>query len=442
MRGAASLAAGTLLWGIAVSPAAADQARDSQWALKSFEAETKVWPISQGEGIVVAVVDGGVSPDHQDMIDQVLPGADFSGGKTDGRDDKTGHGTGMASLIAARGHGPQAGVMGLAPKAKILPVKIRTNDESPDLQQSDIALAVRFAVDHGAKVINMSIGGFSRFDSQARAAISYAVSKDVVLVAATGNSGDKSGSVEYPAAFPGVVAAAAIDEYGKAWERSTFGPETTLAAPGVEVYQATAKSASSYGIGRGTSDATAYVSATAALIRSKYPNLSAGQVINRMIKSAAPPSDGSAVPDAHYGYGIVDPAKALAANPAVDSGPRENPLLKRVESQGAPPDAAPESTDEASEAPPGVPSAGVKGNPGITYTLIGAGVLFGLVLVAVCVSLVVRGRRKQREAAAVPGGTGYPYPVPPPPGQPGQQGYGYAPPPQQPPAPPTGNPYQ
>ncbi|MFB7617682.1 S8 family serine peptidase [Kitasatospora sp. NPDC056181] len=377
-------------------------------------------------------MDGGVEGDHQDLVGQVLSGADFSGEKTDGRTDRNGHGTGMASLIAGTGHGPQAGVMGLAPKAKILPIKIRSDGESAGLEQSDIALAVRFAVDHGAKVVNISLGGYARLDSEARDAIKYAVAKDVVLVASTGNSGNRALPVEYPAAFPGVVAVAAVDEQGEVWEKSTFGPETTIAAPGVEVYRATATSTSSYGIGDGTSDATAYVSATAALIRSKYPTLSAGQVINRMIKSATPPSDGSAVPDAHYGYGIIDPAKALAPNPAVDGGPKENPLLSRAESQGAP---------DAGEAPPGVPSAGAKGNPGITYTLIGAGVLFGLVLVAVCVSLVVRGRRKRREAAAEPGGTGYPYPVPPPPGPPGQQGYGYAPP-QQPPAPPTGNPYQ
>ncbi|WP_405359976.1 type VII secretion-associated serine protease mycosin [Kitasatospora sp. NBC_00085] len=420
------------------SPAAADSIRDSQWPLKKYEAEARIWPVSQGDGIVVAVVDSGVKEDHQDLVGQVLPGVDFSGGKTDGRVDTDGHGTAMASLIAGVGHGSQSGIMGLAPKAKILPIKIRDNWAAPELEQSDIAMAVRFAVDHGAKVVNMSVGGSLRFDSEARAAVKYAVSKDVVLVAATGNSGDKGRPVEYPAAFPGVVAVAAVDEQGKVWEKSTFGPETTLAAPGVEVYHAAAKSTSAYGIGQGTSGATAYVSATAALIRSKYPSLSAGQVINRMIKSATPPPDGSSVPNAHYGYGTVSPAKALEPNPAVDGGPKENPLLGRAESQGAPDDGA----EDPSGVPPAVPAAAAEGNQGITYTLIGAGVLFGLVLVAVCVLVVVRGRRQRRSAVAVPGAAGYPYPVPPPAGPPGQQGYGHAPPPQQPPVPPTGNPYQ
>ncbi|MFI8085074.1 type VII secretion-associated serine protease mycosin [Kitasatospora sp. NPDC086009] len=365
----------------------------------------KIWPISQGDGIVVAVVDSGVKDDHQDLTGQVLPGADFSGGTTDGRVDTNGHGTGMASLIAGVGHGSQAGIEGLAPKSKILPIKVRSDGESPELQQSDIALAIRFAADHGAKVINMSVG-FARLDSQARSAVDYAASKDVVLVAATGNSGDKGTPVEYPAAFPGVVAVAAVDEQGKVWEKSTFGPETTLAAPGVEVYHATAKSVSAYGVGQGTSDATAYVSATAALIRSKYPGLSAGQVINRMIKSATAPGDGSAVPNAHYGYGIVDPAKALEANPAVDGGPRANPLLGRAESQGAPPDSGAVPGDGASGPPMAAPVAGAGGNAGVTYTLLGAGGLLVLVVAGVAAGLAARARKRRRAVAASP----YPYP--------------------------------
>ncbi|MFI6846952.1 type VII secretion-associated serine protease mycosin [Kitasatospora sp. NPDC050467] len=423
---------------MASSPAAADQIRDSQWSLKTFEAETKVWPVSQGDGVVVAVVDGGVNQDHQDLVGQVLPGADFSGGTSDGRFDADGHGTAMAGLIAGTGHGSQAGIKGLAPKAKILPVKLTSKDGQWGDQGPDFARAIKFAADHGAKVINISLGGYFRISQEARDAIKYAVSKDIVIVASAGNSGNKSLPVEYPAAFPGVMAVAAVDQQGRAWEKSTFGPEITIAGPGVDIYQATAKSMSSYGVGNGTSDATAYVSATAALIRSKYPSLSAGQVINRMIKSATPPPDGSSVPNAHYGYGTVSPAKALEPNPAVDGGPKENPLLGRAESQGAPDDGA----EDPSGVPPAVPAAAAEGNQGITYTLIGAGVLFGLVLVAVCVLVVVRGRRQRRSAVAVPGAAGYPYPVPPPAGPPGQQGYGHAPPPQQPPVPPTGNPYQ
>ncbi|WP_329487848.1 type VII secretion-associated serine protease mycosin [Kitasatospora sp. NBC_01246] len=405
-RSTAAIAAGGLLWATCATPAAADQIRDKQWALKTFEAEKKVWPVSQGEGVIVGLLDSGVSQEHQDLAGQVLPGADFSGANSDGRVDSDGHGTSMASLIVGHGHGAQDGIMGLAPKAKVLPVRLTANGEATGLQQNSLASAVRFAVDHGAKVVNMSIGGASRFDSEVREAIGYAASKDVLLVAAAGNTGGDLKAVSYPAAFPGVVAVGAVDDGGRVWERSTSGPEVTLAAPGVEVYQATAKSASSYGIGNGTSDATAYVSATAALIRSKYPGLSAGQVINRMIKSATAPGDGSAVPNAHYGYGIVDPAKALEANPAVDGGPRANPLLGRAESQGAPPDSGAVPGDGASGPPVAAPVAGAGGNAGVTYTLLGAGGLLVLVVAGVAAGLAARARKRRRAVAASP----YPYP--------------------------------
>ncbi|MER7669111.1 S8 family serine peptidase [Kitasatospora sp. NPDC096128] len=397
-RGAVFLAAGALVWGVAAPTALADQIRDQQWALKTFGAESKVWPVSQGEGVTVAVIDSGVSSDHQDLVGQVLPGADFSGINSDGRTDTVGHGTGMASLIAGHGHGAQAGVVGLAPKAKILPVKVRTSDGGAIPQQNDLAAAIRFAVDNQAKVINMSIVGSSRFDSQTRKAVAYAVSKDVVLVAGTGNDGSTQG-VGYPAAFPGVVAVGAVDSKGAVWEDSTSGSETTLIAPGVGIYHASAKSPTSYVVADGTSDSTAYVSATAALIRSKYPNLSAGQVINRMIKSATPPADGTVVPNNHYGYGIVAPAKALEPNSAVDNGPTENPLIKRPESKGTPQiDEDSDAADGPSPAPvaPGA-AAGSGGGDG-TGLVIGAGAA-GVVVVGVSVAAVVVARRRRRRAA-------------------------------------------
>ncbi|MFI8458458.1 S8 family serine peptidase [Kitasatospora sp. NPDC085464] len=397
-----------LIWGVVAPAASADQIRDQQWALKSFEADAKVWPVSQGEGVIVAVVDTGVNSEHQDLTGQVLPGADFSGTQSDGRIDTDGHGTGMASLIAGHGHGAQTGVMGLAPKAKILPVKVRTSDGGPIPEQNDLAAAIRFAVENRAKVINISLAGGSRFDSQTRKAIAYAVSKDVVLVAGSGNDGSDRG-VQYPAAYPGVVAVGASDSKGVVWDDSTSGSETTLIAPGVGIYRATAKSSTSYGVANGTSDSTAYVSATAALIRSKYPDLSAGQVINRMIKSATPPANGTVVPNSHYGYGILAPAKALEANPAVDGGPRENPLAKRPETKGTPPgDDASDDTDQPSAEPP-VPAAAGGGSGGDTGLVIGA-VAAGAVVLGLSVVAVVQARRRRRAAA---GGARPPYQQPP-----------------------------
>ncbi|MER7704210.1 type VII secretion-associated serine protease mycosin [Kitasatospora sp. NPDC097605] len=396
----AVLLAGGLLATLGAGPAHADNVRDAQWPLVTYQAASAIWPVSQGEGVTVAVIDSGVLKDHQDLTGQVLAGADYTGQSTDGTADTNGHGTGMASLIAGHGHGTRAGIMGLAPKAKILPIRI-TMDEDSLSERSEIARAIRYAVDHGAKVVNMSIGGPTGADADERAAVKYALDKDVVLVASTGNDGDKGSPVDYPAAFPGVVAVGAVDQNGLIWNKSSFGPETTLVAPGAEIPHASAKSSNGYGIANGTSDATAYVSATAALIRAKYPDLSAGQVINRMIKTATPPADGSAVPSNRYGYGVLSPAKALEANPAVDGGPRENPLAGRAEAKGGvTPAPTPSEEDWGSPVPVPPPSGP---NRGVQWVLRGTAALAGVVLLGVVVTVVLvvrRRRRREREAAA------------------------------------------
>ncbi|MFJ8044900.1 type VII secretion-associated serine protease mycosin [Kitasatospora sp. NPDC096147] len=348
-RGAAALTLGAILWGTAAFPATADNIREAQWPIDKFDMAKKVWPITQGEGVTVAVIDTGVLPDHQDLVGQVLPGADFTGQQSDGRIDPDGHGTGLASLIAGHGNGGENGIIGLAPKAKILPVRINLGgtDKTVGANADEVPKAIRFAVDNGAKVINMSFG--SGIDTGIRDAIKYAADKDVVLVAAAGNLAHHDTPVEYPAAAPGVVAVGAVDKDGKVWEKSNRGPEITLMAPGVDIYSAgpKAKAPGDYHKANGTSDSSAFVAATAALIRSKYPELSAGQVINRMIKSAVVPA-GEKLPNSSYGYGIASPSKALAPNPEVDSGPRENPLLARPESQRS---AAPSAPAASAPAP-------------------------------------------------------------------------------------------
>ncbi|GAA1080038.1 type VII secretion-associated serine protease mycosin [Kitasatospora arboriphila] len=427
MRGMAVLAAGALVWGIGAAPASADTVRDGQWPLNNYHATKDVWPISQGEGVTVAVIDSGVA-EHQDLSGQVLPGTDCSGEGLDYKTDKVGHGTAMASLIAGHGHGDQAGVMGLAPKAKILPVRIGTFDvDSGSMVSGNLAECLRYAVDHGARVVNMSISGSSA-EAGVRDAVKYAVEKDVVVVASAGNTGGDH-PVEYPSAFPGVVSVGAVDQQGNIWSKSNSGPEVTLAAPGVDIYSATAKSSSSYGKGNGTSGAAAYVSAIAALVRSKYPNLSAGQVINRMIKSAIAPPDKSPVPNSKYGYGIASAKGALAANPAVDNGPKENPLLTRVESQADPsgkPSSAASKPAPGNSTAPGDSSA-AKEDGGIpVYVLAIVGVL-ALVVIGGVIVLVRRSRGNGSGGGGNGGGGGGFVPPTPPPYGPGAQQF----PPQQ-----------
>ncbi|MFJ1794899.1 type VII secretion-associated serine protease mycosin [Kitasatospora griseola] len=456
-RGLAALAAGTLLWGVGAGPAAADTIRDGQWALKNYRAAENVWPVSQGEGVTVAVIDSGVA-DHPDLTGQVLPGTDFTSPGSDGRADTNGHGTAMASVIAGRGHGDNAGIIGLAPKAKILPVRVHMT-KGTDIQtgsDTELGQAIRYAVDHNAKVINLSFVGGSKLDDGYQDAINYAIQKDVVLVAGSGN--DPSLDITYPAAFPGVVVASAVEENGDMWPKSATGSLVTLAAPGDNIYHANEKQG--YSTGSGTSDAAAFVSATAALVRSKYPNLSAGQVINRMIKSAVKVEGKGTFPNKQYGYGVVSPAGSLAPNSAVDNGPKDNPLLNRPGAGDSTPGSG--ATDPAKMPQTGgdstTPQAGgdSKSSNGMLIA-VGGGVL-GLIVVVVIVLLVRRSKSGGGNGggpAGPGGGPGYGYP----PQQPGPAGYGQQPqpgqgyppqppypqqqspyPPQQPPA--GGNPYQ
>ncbi|MFE1319333.1 S8 family serine peptidase [Kitasatospora phosalacinea] len=394
----------------------------------------KVWPISQGDGVIVAVIDSGVDASHPDLSGQILPGLDLVSPGGDGRTDTEGHGTAMASNIAAHGHGTDAGVMGLAPKAKILPVRIKlergVGDDSDD---SDYGKAIRYAVDNGAKVINMSFVGGGTGSADYRSAINYAIQKDVLLVAGSGNIADAP--VYYPAGFPGVVVVSGITETGDIWPDSTKGPQVTLAAPADKIHHAGLKQG--YVDGSGTSDATSFVSAIAALVRSKYPNLSAGQVINRMTSSAAQPEGKGPFPNDKYGYGIASPSKALAANPAVDNGPKENPLLNRAEPDwtnidgpAASPSAGASSpatggakapaNGGGSAAPQASGDSDGKSNSGMLIA-IGGGVI--AVIVVVVIVVLVR-RSKNGNNGGGPGGPGGPG-VPGGPGGVGGPGYGY-----------------
>ncbi|WP_328422746.1 S8 family serine peptidase [Streptomyces sp. NBC_00443] len=320
--------------------ASADSVRDEQWPLTVFDAE-RVWKSSQGEGVTVAVVDSGVDATHPDLTGQVLPGKDVNGG--DAHKDTDGHGTGMASIIAGHGHGQgsSVGVMGLAPKAKILPVRASNGDE----MSTNWPDGVRYAVDQGAEVINLSFNDTAAYPgSKGAKAIAYAQQHDVVVVAGAGND---AGTVNYPAALPGVVAVTAVDKNLDFWSNSNSGKGVILAAPGVDIPRVDPASPGGYAMADGTSDATAYVSAIAALVRSKYPGLTAGQVINRLIKSASfLQHEGKKAPDSELGYGIARPGSALTMN--IPKGPEKGPLAQSSSSTSTNSGAASDDNDSTS----------------------------------------------------------------------------------------------
>jgi len=282
-------------------PAAADEVADGQWYVPALQLK-QAHAISTGQGVTVAVVDSGVDATHPDLKGSVLPGADFSTSFTtssgDGRTDTNGHGTGIAALIA--GHGR---VQGVAPAAKILPVRISSSS-------GNIPAAVQWAVANGAKVINIALAG-SVPEAREQAAVEKALAADVVVVAGAGNLPENA-TVAYPAAYPGVVAACATTKNGGHASISTTGPQVMLCAPGEKI--STAYTAHKYVLTSGTSDATALIAGTAALLRAKHPQLSAADVIRQLTSTAT--DKGAAGRDDLYGYGIVNPLAALTANVA------------------------------------------------------------------------------------------------------------------------------
>ncbi|PJN42182.1 peptidase M8 [Streptomyces sp. CB02959] len=393
-----AVVAGALLFGAAPA-ASADQIRGSQWPLSNFEAEN-VWKEATGKGVTVAVIDQPVNGSHPDLQGNVLPGKSFvDGGRADHADASTtnDHGTAMAALIAAHGHGPgnSDGVKGLAPDAKILPVAMP--EVGDGVEHAGLGGAIRYAVDHGANVINISMVVDFLTDSDKRA-LAYAAQKNVLVVVGSGNDGKSElGSL---AAAPGVVAVGAVDKAGQVWEKSNSGSQLMLTAPGVSITSATSSNEEPYERGSGTSDSTAYVSAAAALLRSKFPDLTAGQIVNRLVKTAGlPPSKaGLTLPDPHYGYGFIRPLRALTQD--IPAGSKNGPLKMpqadpSATASGA--SSAGASGDQAS----GQKSSGIK-----PMLLVGVGVGV-LVVIGIIVLVVVRQKKNGRNGPP-PGGFGGP----------------------------------
>ncbi|MFB9239357.1 type VII secretion-associated serine protease mycosin [Plantactinospora siamensis] len=291
------------------APASADDIRDRQWQLRTLHV-AEAQRITQGEGIVVAVLDSGVDANHPDLKGNVLPGLDLFDGKAKGQVDRDpgGHGTSMASLIAGHGHGPgnRDGVLGIAPKAKILPVTVERKGY-PALGGA-LATAVTWAVDQGADVINVSLAGGTNDDLER--AVEYAWDKNVLVVAGAGNKETNLG-VNWPAAYPPCLAVTNVGPDGKISPNAVTGEEIDIAAPGVNVVGATP--GGRYATATGSSNSTAIVSGAAALVRAKYPNLSTHDVFGRLIETSK--DAGPKGFDETFGWGSLDLMNALTGQP-------------------------------------------------------------------------------------------------------------------------------
>ncbi|MGW6691024.1 type VII secretion-associated serine protease mycosin [Streptomyces sp. NPDC054961] len=325
---AAGVALGALLAVVAAPPAAADAIRDRQWGLIALRAE-EAWGTTRGDGVTVAVLDTGVDGAHPDLAGQVLEGTDLVGMGA-GRGDRAWarHGTAMAGIIAGHGHGPSRGqgVLGVAPQAKILPVRVILEEGDPgrskarDSKGGALSEGIRWAADHGADVINLSLGDDSssaHHEAGEDEAVQYALAKGVVVVASAGNGGEQGDHASYPAAYPGVIAVTAVDRKGKKAAFSTRNWYATVSAPGVDVVIADPDR--SYYEGWGTSAASAFVSGAVALVKAAHPGLSPAQ-IKKLLEDTASGAPAGGRDDSR-GFGLVDPVAALQVAEAMTGEP-------------------------------------------------------------------------------------------------------------------------
>jgi len=368
----------------------------------------EAWRRSTGAGVTVAVLDSGVDADHPDLAGRVLPGRDYVDGSTDGRVDVVGHGTTVASLIAGRG---AEVAVGLAPEATILPVRVLDNQNRYQ-SATTVAEGVVWAVRQGAQVINLSLGG-ERESAALRDALEIAMANDVVVIACTGNaSGEDETRVWYPAREPGVVAVAGVvwsEQQPAGWPASLTGPETVLSAPSVVTG---AQAGGGYRAVQGTSFSSALVAATAALIRSRWPDLPAADVVNRLVVTAE--DHGPPGRDPVFGFGVVDPVAALTepvpnvpTNP-LDTRPRSGTAGLGSAPDGPPPAAIATTSPMMTVPAGGQPAGGAVDGPappdrsGLPATLIW-GVLAGLAAAgAVAAIAALWHRRSGRSGEGLP----------------------------------------
>ncbi|MGN6606872.1 MAG: S8 family serine peptidase [Jatrophihabitans sp.] len=325
-RRGAGLACALLVAAVAVGPSAPAAAADCAPAAGVPEstavpfAQTRlgfqdVWPVTTGEGITVAVIDSGVDTGNPQM-EAIRYRAGISEVPSEATvRDCVGHGTAVTGIIAAP-KVPGTAFTGVAPGVTVVPIKQTNSDQRDPNGTARLAAAIEAALEiRAVRVINVSIAAD---DAPAlRQAVSDAQQQGVVIVAAAGNDAQGNNAVPYPAGysqeFDNVLAVAAVDQTDQTASFSEHGRYVDIAAPGVGIEAPAPGSGYSLNL-QGTSFATPFVTGAVALAWSAHPELTAAQIVRRLEATAAPPPD--SVPTTSYGYGIVDPVRAVVAQPA------------------------------------------------------------------------------------------------------------------------------
>jgi subtilisin family serine protease len=273
---------------------------------------------ARGQGITIAEIDTGVNASLPELTANMVPGIDLGesgNGETDRSVDEFGHGTAMASIMVAQQG--SFGITGLAPDAELMPIAVPLQGTTDASSNDHLAQAIRYAVDHGAKIISMSLGGVSKpgstsepCPSDEQQAIYYALRHGAVLVAAAGNSGRSGNAIEQPGVCLGVLAIGAVQRDGSVASFSSRHPYVTLDAPGVNIPSLSRVPGIAYH-GNGTSQATAIASAVLALVWSRYPALTGSEVVARVVATL---DEHRSTPDPAYGYGLLDAYTAVTAD--------------------------------------------------------------------------------------------------------------------------------
>lgn len=271
-----------------------------QWNLSLIGMEQS-WDVSEGNSdVIVAVVDTGVDMEHPEFAGKLAEGYNVLDDSNNPQDDN-GHGTHVSGIIAAKTNNDN-GIAGMTWKNKLMPIKAIGADGSGSAV--DIAQGIYWATDHGADVINLSVGNYTS-SAALKDACRYAYEKNVVLVAASGN--DASDQPSYPAAYDEVISVAAVDHSKERADFSNFGDYVDVAAPGVDIPSTYIYS--DYASLSGTSMACPHVAALATLIRSVNPGMKSHDVMELIRTSAVdlgPPGH-----DQLYGYGMIDVNRTL-----------------------------------------------------------------------------------------------------------------------------------
>lgn len=289
----------------------------------------EAWKTTRGKGVTIAIIDTGIAKGPVEFEGAVVGGIDVSGvGTPDGRTPvgavDGAHGSWVASLAASRGTGDGTGMIGVAPQAKLLSISVGFTASSSKVPFSEqIATGMRWAVDNGADIINLSLTTNTLdWDESWDDAFMYAFEHDVVVIVAAGNRGSGTTRVGAPATIPGVLTVAGVDPSGRASvEASTQGIVMGVSAPSEQLLGVSPDGR--LVVWKGTSGAAPIVAGIAALVRAAHPDLDAANVINRLIRTAKPAAAATSVPDPLYGYGIVDAAAAVSATVPLVS---ENPM--------------------------------------------------------------------------------------------------------------------